>query len=225
MQFWQKGQFAMSIRDQPDPKNAEKHWKTYARAAYALFLREIANCDEYTHSRWYQFATELQFTSNLRTDFGTDWHSDTLILAQNDDSRATYAPLLTPNCGENRNPRATWALVLGRFGLKFSHFSPKMAIHERPTHLCWPQISFKITIHEQPVHWFWHRLALKFSHFSPKYRFTSNLRTFTDPQISLKTAIHEHPAHWFWHRLALKFSTFSAKMRFTNKLCVNRVEG
>ena len=148
MQFWQKGQFAMSIRDQPEPKNAEKHWKTYARAAYALFLRERANCDEYTHSRWYQFATELQFTSNLRTDFGTDWHSDTLILAQNDDSRATYAPLLTPNCGENRNPRATCALVLAQISTQILSIQPKMAIHEEFTHLYWPQIAMKIAIHE-----------------------------------------------------------------------------
>jgi len=91
MLFSQKYTFAMSIRGQPNPENA--------------------NCDEYTHSRWHQFAMKAQFTSNLRTGFGTDWRSNTLISAQNHHSRAT-CPLVLAHVG---------AQIVDRY----SDFSPK----------------------------------------------------------------------------------------------------
>ena len=149
MHFSQKPTFAMSIRDQPDPKNAEKRCKTYARLACAL---KNANCDEYTcvyssqfaffgilriliamrkcivhsfwpknansdeytctHSWWHQFAMKSQFTSNLRTDFGTYWGSNSLISAQ------------------NSNSRAICALVLAHIATQILSFQPKMAIHK-----------------------------------------------------------------------------------------------
>ena len=145
--FRKNHHFTMSVRDQPDPKNAGKHRKTYARAAcapknancdeytcvyssqFAFFgiLRILiamrkcivhscwpknANSDEYTHSRWHQFAMKSQFTSNLRTDFGTYWGSNSLISAQ------------------NSNSRAICALVLAHIATPILSFQPKMAIHK-----------------------------------------------------------------------------------------------
>ena len=51
--FRKNHHFTMSVRDQPDPKNAGKHRKTYARAACAP---KNANCDEYTCVYSSQFA-------------------------------------------------------------------------------------------------------------------------------------------------------------------------
>ena len=74
MRFSQKPTFAMSIRDQPGPKNA-KH-------------------EQPAHFRWHDLRRKSPITSTLCPDFSTNWRPKTLFSAQNDDSRVPCALIL-----------------------------------------------------------------------------------------------------------------------------------
>ena len=77
--------------------------KRQSPIAHALWLRPI--CDE-------------------------NGRSNALILAQNDDSRVIYTALLTPNCVENRNSRATVSNLF-RHRRSETRFQHKIVIQEQ----------------------------------------------------------------------------------------------